>query len=63
MDEEPVSAMAEFLADLGSVATAVWTQVTTAAETITGTPLLVFTVGILLVGAAVGVLGRLISRG
>ena len=40
MDEEPVSAMAEFLADLGSVATAVWDQVTTAAETITGTPLL-----------------------
>ena len=33
MDEEPVSAMAEFLADLGSVATAVWDQVTTAAET------------------------------
>ncbi len=61
--DEPVSAMAEFLADLGSVATAVWDQVTTAAETITGTPLLVFTVGILLVGAAVGVLGRLISRG
>lgn len=61
--DEPVSAMAEFLADLGSVATAVWAQVTTAAETITGTPLLVFTVGILLVGAAVGVLGRLISRG
>lgn len=60
---EPVSAMSAFLADLSSVATAVWTQVTTAAETITGTPLLLFTVGILLVGAAVGILGRLISRG
>lgn len=46
-----VNPMAEFIGDLTSVATAVWTQVTKAAETITSTPLLVFTVGILLVGA------------
>lgn len=58
-----VNPMVEFIGDLTSVATAVWTQVTKAAETITSTPLLVFTVGILLVGAAVGVLGRLIHRG
>lgn len=60
---ETATAMSGFVSDLTTVATAVWTQVTKAAETITSTPLLVFTVGILLVGAAVGILGRLIHRG
>lgn len=60
---ETATTMSSFVTELGTVATAVWSQVTKAAETITSTPLLLFTVGILLVGAAVGILGRLISRG
>lgn len=55
--------MSTMLTDLGSVATAIWTQVGEVAETITDTPLLLFTVGFLFVGGAVGIVGRLLSRG
>lgn len=55
--------MTEFLATLGEVATAIWTQVGTVCETIIGTPFLAFTLGFLFVGGAVGIVGRLISRG
>lgn len=55
--------MSTMLTDLGSVATAIWTQVGEVAETITSTPLLLFTVGFLFVGGAVGIVGRLLSRG
>lgn len=54
--------MTNLLADLGTVATSVFTQVTTVAETITGTPLLLLTVGFLFVGGAIGIFGRLLSR-
>lgn len=60
--EQEVSAMSTLLTDLGTVATAVWTQVTTVATTITGNPLLLFTVGFLFVGGCVGIFGRLLSR-
>lgn len=55
--------MSTMLTDLGTVATAIWTQVGEVAETITSTPLLLFTVGFLFVGGAVGIVGRLLSRG
>lgn len=55
--------MSTMLTDLGSVATAIWTQVGEVAETITDTPLLLFTVGFLFVGGSVGIVGRLLSRG
>lgn len=61
MNQE-VSAMSALLTDLGTVASAVWTQVTTVATTITGNPLLLFTVGFLFVGGCVGIFGRLLSR-
>lgn len=55
--------MATFLGSVGEVATDIFEWVGTAAETIVSTPLLLFTVGFLAVGGAVGILGRLLSRG
>lgn len=55
--------MSSLVTDLGTVATAIWTQVGEVADTITETPILLFTVGFLLVGGAVGIVGRLLSRG
>lgn len=54
--------MTEFLSQLGEIATAVWTQVTQVTTTIVASPLLLFTVGFLFVGGAVGIFGRLLSR-
>lgn len=61
MNQE-VSAMSALLTDLGSVATAIWSQVSTVASTIVGSPLLLFTVGFLFVGGCIGIFGRLLSR-
>lgn len=55
--------MSTFLTSVGEVATKIFDWVATAAETIVSTPLLLFTVGFLAVGGAVGILGRLLSRG
>lgn len=54
--------MATLLGDLGTVAEAVWTQVSTVASTIMGNPLLLFTTGFLFVGGCIGIFGRLLSR-
>ena len=54
--------MADFLSQLGLIATAIWTQVTQVTTTIVESPLLLFTVGFLFVGGAVGIFGRLLSR-
>lgn len=54
--------MAALLADLGTVVTQVFTWVTTVAATITETPLLLLTTGFLVLGGAVGIFGRLLSR-
>ncbi len=54
--------MATLLADFGTVATSVWTQVSTVATTIVGNPLLLFTTGFLFVGGCIGIFGRLLSR-
>lgn len=55
--------MATLLADLASIGTSIFTQIGTVAETITSTPILLLTVGFLFVGGAVGIFGRLLSRG
>lgn len=55
--------MSTLLADLASVATAVITQVGTICTTIVGQPLLLLTVGFLFLGGAIGIFGRLLSRG
>lgn len=55
--------MSTLLSDLGMVATAVITQVGTICTTIVGQPLLLLTVGFLFIGGAIGIFGRLLSRG
>ena len=54
--------MAELLTTLGTVATAVMTQVGSVASTIVDTPILLLTTGVLFLGAAVGIFGRLLSK-
>lgn len=62
-EESVVTAMGSLLADLGTVATNVITQVGTICETIVDEPLLLLTVGFLFIGGCVGIFGRLLSRG
>lgn len=54
--------MADLLKDIALVAAEIFKNVATVASTITGTPLLLLTVGFLVVGGAVGIFGRLLSR-
>lgn len=61
--EPTVTAMGSLLADLGTVATNVITQVGTICQTIVAQPLLLLTVGFLFLGGCVGIFGRLLSRG
>lgn len=55
--------MSTLLTDLGTVVTQVFAWVTTIATTITETPLLLLTTGFLVLGGAIGIFGRLLSRG
>lgn len=59
---DSVDAMAELIADFGTIATSIMSQVATIASTITETPLLLFTTGFLFLGGCVGIFGRLLSR-
>lgn len=54
--------MTTLLADLALVVTKVFAWVGTIAETITSTPLLLLTTGFLVLGGAIGIFGRLLSR-
>lgn len=54
--------MAALLTELGSVATEVLSIVGEVCSTIVGQPLLLMTTGILLLGGAIGIVGRLLSR-
>lgn len=54
--------MADLLTSLGSVATQIFTWVGTVASTIVETPLLLLTTGFLVVGGAIGIFGRLLSK-
>ena len=54
--------MSALLTDLSAVVTQVFTWVGTVATTITSTPLLLVTTGFLMLGGAVGIFGRLLSR-
>lgn len=60
--EGGVNPMVELLKSIGYVANAIFGYVGTIASTITGTPLLLLTVGFLVVGGAIGIFGRLLSR-
>lgn len=59
---EGATTMAELLTDLGTVVTQVMTWVGSVATTITDTPLLLLTTGFLVLGGAIGIFGRLLSR-
>lgn len=54
--------MSALLTDLGLVVTQVFTWVGTIASTITSTPLLLLCTGFLVLGGAIGIFGRLLSR-
>lgn len=54
--------MSGMITDLTAVATAVLSQVSAVTTTIVGDPLLLFTTGILFLGGAVGIMGRILSR-
>lgn len=56
------STMDTLINSFTTVASAIWTQVGTVAETIVDTPLLLFTTAFLFVGGCVGIFGRLLSR-
>lgn len=56
------TSLSSFLADLTTIATSVLGFVGNVTSAIIGDPFLLFTVGILFLGAAVGVMGRLLSR-
>lgn len=61
--QSEVSAMGSLLAQLKSVVTAVLGYVGEVCTTIAGQPILLLTMGILLIGGAIGIFGRLLSRG
>ena len=58
-----VTPMGSLLADLGHVVTAVLGYVGDVCTTIAAQPILLLTMGILLIGGAIGIFGRLLSRG
>ena len=60
--EGAASTMTEFLATMSEIATWVFGQVGTVGETIMNTPFLLVTTGVMLVGAAIGIFGRLLSK-
>lgn len=59
MEEITMSAL---LTELGTVVTQVLVWVGSVAETITTTPILLLTTGFLVLGGAVGIFGRLLSK-
>ena len=57
-----VSTMSSLLGDLGTVATEVLSVVGDVASQIVSTPILLMTTGILFLGGAIGIFGRLLSK-
>ncbi len=58
-----VTPMGSLLSSLGEVVTAILDYVGDICTTITSNPVLLLTMGILLIGGAIGIFGRLLSRG
>lgn len=56
------SGMSGLLSELGDVVTQVLTWVGNVATTIVSTPILLLTTGFLVLGGAVGIFGRLLSK-
>lgn len=59
---EEVTGMAALLKDLALIVTQVISWVGNVASTITSTPILLLTVGFLVLGGTIGIFGRLLSR-
>lgn len=55
--------MSGYLTEMGTVVTQVMTWAGNVATTIVGNPMLAVTSGVMLTGAAIGIFGRLLSRG
>ena len=55
--------MGSLLTELGSVVTQTLDWVGDVANTIVSTPILLITTGVLMLGAAIGIFGRLLSKG
>lgn len=56
------NAMSGLLDSLATVVTQIMTWVSTIASTIVSTPLLLLTTGFLVLGGAIGIFGRLLSK-
>lgn len=56
------TSLSDFLSNMGTIVTQVLSWVTDVADTILSNPVLYVTMGFLLLGGAVGILGRLLSR-
>lgn len=61
--EPTVPTMADLLTTLGTVVEKIMLWVGNVASTIVSTPLLLLTTGFLVLGGAIGIFGRLLSRG
>lgn len=59
---ENATTLAGFLSNVSSIVTQVLTWVSSVSTTIVGDPMLLFTVGFLAIGGAIGIFGRLLSR-
>lgn len=55
-------AMSALITSLQTIVTAIFGWVATVGETIVSTPLLLLTTGFLVVGGAIGIFGRLLSK-
>lgn len=55
-------AMSSLLSDLATIVTQVMTWVGTIGTTIVSTPILLLTTGFLVLGGAIGIFGRLLSK-
>lgn len=60
---QTTTAMSTLLSTLGEVVTAILGYIPEISETIIASPVLLLTMGILLIGGAIGIFGRLLSRG
>lgn len=54
--------MADLLSTLGTIVTAIMTQMGTIGSTIIEVPLLLLTTGFLFIGGCIGIFGRLLSK-
>lgn len=54
--------MTAFLSIMSEIATWIFGQVTTIGETIMGTPFLLVSTGVFLLGGAIGIFGRLLKK-